>query len=107
MTDAQRNYWTECIEISLEECDLHATSEQIESIAGDVEAGHDNYGMAFHVPESPVNGEIAQLKRELNDERAKVICSECNGRGRLISHGPCHSGNSECFVCRGEGRYLP
>lgn len=49
---AERDYWKECISIAAEECGLEITTEQIDYIASSVEAGHDNYGMAFYSPPS-------------------------------------------------------
>ncbi len=104
MNDPQRDYWTECIETAFEDCDIDATLEQIEAVAGDVEASHDNYGLALYQPSGDHRDtEIAKLKKALAEERAKVPCSECGGRGRIITQGPVHSSNSECYVCDGEG----
>ena len=47
---AQRDYWSECIAIAAEECDLKLTPEQLECLASSAEAGHDHYGMAFYSP---------------------------------------------------------
>lgn len=109
MSDAQRDYWTECIEISFEEAGISATTEQIESVAGVVEGCHENYGMAFYQPPAGEyrDQENALLKRELAIEKEKVICDKCKGRGRIISQGPCHSSDSECIQCCGEGRHTP
>lgn len=105
MTDAQRDYWTECIEIAFDENGITATPAQIEATAGDVEGCHDNYGLAFYTPShDPREDEIERLRKELQAERNKVICTECNGRGRIITQGPHHSSNSECWECRGDGR---
>lgn len=101
------DYWAECISEALDDSNLQASKEQIESIAGWVEGAHDNYGqMHGHdcIP-NPQTLEIEELKKELKKERAKVICRECNGNGRIIEHGPVHSYNSECSNCRGEGLY--
>ena len=105
MSDAQRDYWTESIETSFEEHGVTATPEQIEAVAGDVEGCHDNYGLAFYTPSGDHRDtEIKQLRDELEKERNKRICSECKGRGRIVTQGPYHSSDSECSECRGEGR---
>ncbi len=101
---SERDYWTECIETAFEENGITATPEQIDAVAGDVEVCHDNYGMAFYTPSGDGRDtEIKQLKAELEKERNKRICPECKGRGRIISQGPCHSSDSECYECRGDG----
>lgn len=109
MADAQRDYWTECIEISFEEAGIHATPEQINIVAGGVEGCHENYGQAFYSPPAGehLRGEITKLNRELDDERRKVICSECKGRGSITTQGPYHSATSSCMKCNGDGRHLP
>ena len=109
MTDAQRDYWTECVEAAFEEAAISATPEQVEAVAGAVEVSHDNYGMAFYTPPSGehLRSEIDTLKRELADERRKVICKECRGRGSITINGPYHSATSSCWKCGGDGRHLP
>ncbi len=100
------NYWQECIEVALAEAELEATSEQIEIIAGAVESGHENYGMAHGhdcIP-NPLVTEKDKLKRELEKERDKRICPECKGRGWITIQGPIHSGTSQCYKCKGEGK---
>lgn len=41
------DYWTECIEVAFDEAGINATDEQIQCVAGAVEGGAENYGMAF------------------------------------------------------------
>ncbi len=99
-----RDYWKECIEIAFSDAGITATDEQMESVAGDVEGAHENYGMAFYQPESPLIGELAETKRKLRVEESKVACQECNGRGRIYTAGPYHGSDSECWKCRGDGK---
>ncbi len=106
MTD----YWTEHAEIALDEAGLTATPKQIDTIAGVIESAHEFYGqsMGHDVAsknfQSAKDGEIRDLKKELDAERAKVVCSECWGKGWTTSHGPAHSSTSQCFRCKGDGR---
>lgn len=105
MSDAAEDYWDECVTEAFEQAGLTATEEQIKIVAGDIQVSHENYGMAFHSPQSDGGQrEIDHLTRELQAERDKRICYECNGKGRIITQGPCHSSDSECSNCRGEGR---
>jgi len=101
------DYWAECISEALDDAKLKASKEQIENIAGWVEGAHENYGMAFGhdcIP-NPQTLEIEKLAKELQKEREKVLCQECNGAGSITSYGPVHSATSQCSNCRGEGRY--
>jgi len=109
MSDAQRDYWTECVEISFEEAGISATPEQIEIVAGGVEGCHENYGMAFYTPPAGeyLRSEVADLKRQLQAEIDKVLCAECNGRGSITIQGPIHSSTSSCRKCKGDGRHAP
>jgi hypothetical protein len=59
---AQRDYWSECIAIAAEECDLTLTAEQLECLAGAAEGGHEHYGMAFYSP--PASDRISDIERE-------------------------------------------
>jgi hypothetical protein len=56
------DYWKECIDIAADECSLQMTSEQLECLAKSVQAGHENYGMAFYSP--PASDRIADIERE-------------------------------------------
>lgn len=109
MSDSRRDYWVECVECAFEEAGIMATKEQIESVAGDVEVSHDNIGLCFPSPSGPSQAQLdlEKTKRELADERDKVACGQCGGRGRIITLGPHHSSDSECWKCRGEGRHAP
>lgn len=102
-------YWEECIREALDEAGIRATDEQIDIIVEWVEGAHENYGMAHGhdaIP-NPLRFEVNELKQKLKREQEKVICVECSGSGRIISYGPYHSADSECYRCRGEGRHLP
>lgn len=101
------DYWEECIAEAFEDAGITATKDQIGTVVCWVEGAHDNFSMAHGhdcIP-NPLKGENDSLRRELTKERDKVLCGECGGRGRIISHGPVHSSDSECSQCRGEGRY--
>lgn len=106
------NYWQECIEESFEEAGIVASKAQIEEVVSWVEGAHENHSLASghdarHSGPSPLQREIEQLRRDLNTEKNKINCNECNGVGRITMHGPYHSGNSECHICRGVGRISP
>lgn len=104
-----RDYWEECVSTALDEVDIVATQEQIESIAGDVEVSHENCGMAFGhdaIP-NPLRTENDQLKRDLKTEREKIICEVCHGKGINVSYGGTFQATSPCWKCKGEGRHSP
>jgi len=67
------DYWKECIDIAFDEAGVEATGEQREFVAGAVEGGHENYGMAhgYDVQRSPIetdkDREIAHLKAKVAD----------------------------------------
>ena len=109
MMSAQKDYWTECIEVAFEDAGIEATAAQIESVAGDVQGGHENYGMAFNQPSGPSQAEIElkETKRRLAKEQDKIFCRECSGTGMITVDGPVHSGTSQCWKCRGDGRHVP
>ena len=103
------DYWQECIEEAFEDAGITATREQVATVVETVEGAHDNYSMAHGhecIP-NPLLEENKQLSRELRKEIDKVLCPDCNGRGRITSQGPSFSTNSECCKCRGKGRYSP
>lgn len=59
---AQMDYWTECIAIAAEECDLTLTREQLECLASAAESGHDHYGQAFYSP--PPGERLSEIEDE-------------------------------------------
>ncbi len=71
------DYWKECIESAFDDAGIIATDEQIEDVAGSVEGGHDNYGMAHGhdaIP-NPRDADIDKLKvriKEVESERDEV-----------------------------------
>lgn len=108
------DYWREAVESSLEEAGVTATAEQIEAVARDMEAGHEQYDMAYGGQaeasknwNSIQDSTIEALRCELRDERDKQTCKTCRGtgystirvRGRL-----CHDADFECHKCHGNGR---
>lgn len=101
-----RDYWKECIAEYAEGCGLVLTEEQLVWMADGVAGAHENYGMAFYQPQSPLIDEVATLKRELTRERSKVVCLECRGSGVFFQQGPYHSASGRCFKCNGEGKVL-
>lgn len=103
------DYWNECISSALDEVDIVATKEQIESIAGDVEVSHENFGMAHGhdaIP-NPLRTENDQLKNDLRTEREKVLCKTCKGRGSITTYRGTFQSTSQCWKCKGEGRHTP
>jgi len=101
------DYWGDCVSEAFEDAGITATKEQRDTVTSWVEGAHDNYGMAHghHCIPNPLAAENDKLKRDLASERDKVVCKECGGSGELITHGPCHSGISQCWKCHGDGRH--
>jgi len=109
VSSAKMDYWTECVSIAAEECGLPMTQEQLEHVAGAVEGAHECYGMAFYSPPAGehLSSEISRLKKELADERSKVVCGSCGGSGRLKYNTGPWAVDSHCSRCNGEGRHKP
>lgn len=109
----RRDYWVEAVESSLEEAGVAATTEQIANVAGDMEISHQQEGMAFggDVASANLQGakerELADLRKRLRDEEAKVTCAECRGRGHIVENFGTRSFESTCSKCRGAGRHAP
>ena len=101
-------YWKECLSEAFDEVGIVATDEQITKVANDIEISHQNYGMAYGhdaIP-NPLQTENDKIKKDLKDERDKVICEVCSGKGNLISYGGTFQSISACWKCKGEGKYL-
>ena len=103
------DYWEECVGNALEDCGITATPEQVKAVGESVRVGHECYGQAFHSPENPLIGEVSTLKRLLQEEREKVFCRYCNGRGSITENfGPSgRSATGGCPKCHGEGKHKP
>lgn len=109
MGDALSNYWEECVASSFDEHGVTVTTDKLAAIARDIELAHEMYGEAhghYAIP-NPLKRENDELSRKLKEERAKVVCRACTGRGRISIQGPYHSSDSECEMCRGEGKVQP
>lgn len=103
------DYWKDCIEESFEDAGIEATQDQINTVISWVEGAYENYGMATGrdcIPNSMVS-ENEDLRKALKKEREKIICAECNGKGRIITYGGTFQSDSECYKCRGEGKVSP
>lgn len=86
------DYWQECISNAAEDAGLSMTADQLKQIAESVEAGHDNYGMAFYSP--PSSDRLNDIKREYED---KIKALEL----KLLSERR----NAETAVRQALGRY--
>lgn len=56
------DYWRECISIGADECGLTLTDEQLDSLAGSAQGGHEHYGLAFYSP--PPSDRYNEIERE-------------------------------------------
>lgn len=103
------DYWRIFAEEVPADMGLKLTPEQIDYLTDALKGAHENYGMAHgrdHIPD-PRAGEIKRLERELEKEKSKIHCEECDGKGTTTVHGPYHSATGTCYKCRGEGKVLP
>ena len=103
------DYWGECIKEAFEDAGITATKEQIDTVVSWVEGAYENKSPVTGqecIP-NPLKEEIAALKKELSKEKTKGTCRKCDGTGRLIYPGPYHTGETNCYVCRGEGWIYP
>ena len=62
---------------------------------------------SYSVAPASDSSEIDMLRRALEFEKSKIICSRCDGSGEDISYGPSHVASSRCPECRGAGKVLP
>lgn len=103
------SYWEEAVELSLEEAGVVATAKQIKAVAEDMGYAEDTHGMATGNDVADANlsaergSQLASLRRELREEREKVRCTVCLGRGSITSGGV-YPIAVKCKKCDGEGR---
>lgn len=115
---AQAEYWREAVMYAFEGIDRFdvikaMTKEQLDEIGEALATSADNQSMAFgwDVASSNRSAELRReeddLRKELQRERNKVTCRECNGHGRLrYSAGP-WAVDSPCDRCNSTGRHDP
>lgn len=105
------DYWIECVSSSFEEHGISATKAQIDAVARDFKVAHESIELAFYSPHhnpapDPLLKEIKSLRKDLQQEREKRICTNCCGRGcitiPLWLFGP--TATSQCSTCRGTGK---
>ena len=109
------DYWKCCIEESFEDAGITATKEQISTVVEWVEGAFENYGLATGNDVASQNlaaskrDEIEKAERELERERNKVHCTNCDGTGRSVTSwgSSGRSADSQCVKCRGNGRHDP
>ena len=89
---------------------IKVTDVQFNEMAEDIQGYFDmiNEMESYqHAGPSPVEEENKQLKKELEKEKNKQVCPNCQGTGRNIINGPYHSAESSCFKCSGSGKIDP
>lgn len=59
---AQTYYWLECLQQSADDHGVTLTDEQALGMAEDIQASHENYGMAFYSP--PASDRLNDIERE-------------------------------------------
>ena len=104
-------YWKLCVEEAFSEAGIEATDEQINTVAGVVEGGHEVFGEMtgldvanknFHQKEA---SDLETARSELAEEREKVRCEACKGIGSTtIAVGASHWSTDSCHECGGSGR---
>jgi len=109
---AQKDYWLETFEISMEEAGCghllaQMTPKQRDDVAGGIEGSHENYGMAFHQPANPMIAENERLSRKLRWQRELEPCRECTGNGRLRYNAGPWAVDTSCDKCQGAGKVHP
>ena len=98
-------YWRMSLEGALDRCEINATSEQIEELAGcckgiaDVERQYTGEELIS----DPMKDEVETLKKRLATELARIVCPECRGIGSFRIDGPSHYSNHTCRKCGGRG----
>lgn len=100
--------WQDYVDEMFSDLGIEATDEQRRELAEGIPLLVD-YMRAPIAGPSPEQTEIKQLQKALDQERSKVTCRECNGRGiNEEPFGPIGRVSiSQCWKCRGEGRHLP
>lgn len=116
--NAQAEYWREAVMLAFEGIDRFdiievLSAKQLAEIGESLATSSEHQSMAFgwDVASSNRATEIKRteenLRREIQRERAKIVCRECGGSGSIMICGPYHSSESRCFKCDGEGRHDP
>lgn len=107
------SFWQICAEEALDEAGLTATEAQIAFMADAMESASEHWGQATGNDVASANWsakrnrEVAEARRELQEERDKVLCTRCGGSGKLTTSGGTMTCTSKCDKCDGHGRHAP
>lgn len=97
------DYWKEAFLDTLEQCGLwdivkEIPPEKLNEISISLENWSENKTMYYSgIAYDPLVKENEELKKNLDIERNKVFCKNCNGKGYDLG--------SQCWKCNGYGRY--
>jgi RecJ-like exonuclease len=108
-----RAYWEIFVDEALPEMGITLTKEQrlelLEGIIGHASMEHEATGVA--VADRNLSGareaELNKANRDLLFEREKIMCRNCDGRGRITTYGGTFQSRSQCWECKGEGKVHP
>lgn len=103
-------YWIELISESLIDVGISATEKQISLIAHDIQCGYEGYSVdhGYDVADANLRNsrqqEVDKLHKELQEEKNKIVCSECKGHGYIFEDYGIRSVEFKCSKCNGCGR---
>lgn len=97
-------YWKECVREALSDAGISATDEQIKIVADVVEGAHETFHDYCEVKHNPVLEELKNTRIALEKEKAKTVCTFCQGTGRYDPQDG--FGPQSCYKCGGNGMIL-
>ncbi len=101
------NYWEESVRQALDDLNIKLSEQLIVELSEAMKISHEQYGMAHPSPDSSIDifqGRIKKLENELEEERQKRKCPQCDGIGFQRTDGPAHYSLFKCNLCNGSGR---
>ena len=104
-----KKYWIDCVSEAFVDAGISATEEQVKAVANDVclaSEMHSEVTGEINIP-NPLIEENKKLEKLLKDEKSKISCKSCMGRGITHSYGPSYMSTSQCSKCHGDGKASP
>ena len=102
-------YWENVIPEILDELGIDLGEGKVKELIEAIEGCDENKSTycGYDVAHRSSHSEIERMKKELAEERSKVVCPQCKGQGGITVHWLDRSSSSTCWKCNGEGKVKP